>query len=111
MDVGKGPVTHLARRMMSPANQRAETIRRLQIAAIGLISVIGIGGLARMADSVASEETPVEEEVANSAEAKTTEERLKQVIEKKNADPLAELGVTPAVSEPDGKAADKAPTK
>ena len=44
-------------------NQRAETIRRIQIAAIGLISVIGIGGLARMADSVASEEVPVEEPV------------------------------------------------
>ena len=40
------------------ATGRAETIRRLQIAAIGLISVIGLGGLARMADSVASEETP-----------------------------------------------------
>ena len=91
--------------------QRAETIRRIQIAAIGLISVIGIGGLARMAESVASEEVPVEEEVANSPEARSTEERLKQVIEKKSADPLAELGVTPAVSDPVDKETDKAPAK
>ena len=91
------------------AQERAETIRRLQIAAIGLISVIGIGGLARMADSVASEEIPVEEEVANSPAARTAEEKLKQVIEKKNADPLAELGVTPAVEEPANKDAETAP--
>lgn len=93
------------------ATQRAETIRRIQIAAIGLISVIGIGGLARMADSVASEETPVEEEVANSPEARSTEEKLKQVIESKNADPLAELGVTPAVDDPANKGEKKAPAK
>lgn len=94
------------------ATQRAETIRRIQIAAIGLISVIGIGGLARMADSVASEETPVEEEVANSPEAQSTEEKLQQVIDKENpADPLAELGVTPAVADPADKNAGKAPAK
>lgn len=94
------------------ATGRAETIRRIQIAAIGLICVIGIGGLARMADSVASEETPVEEEVANSPAAKSAEEKLQQVIEKKNAaDPLAELGVTPAVADPAEKADDKAPAK
>ena len=93
------------------AQDRAETIRRLQIAAIGLICVIGIGGLARMADSVASEETPVEEEVANSPAAQSTEEKLKQVSEKKNADPLAELGVTPAVDEPAKPEAGKAPAQ
>lgn len=94
------------------ATLRVETIRRIQIAAIGLISVIGIGGLARMADSVASEERPVEEELANSPEAKSTEEKLKQVIENKDAaDPLAELGVTPAVADPDETKADKAPAK
>ena len=93
------------------ATARAETIRRIQIAAIGLISVIGIAGLARMADSVASEETPVEEEVANSPQSRSTEEKLKQVIERKNADPLAELGVTPAVD--DGATTDegKAPAQ
>ncbi len=97
---------------MMPANERAETIRRIQIAAIGLISVIGIGGLARMADSVASEETPVEEELANSPEAKSTEEKLQDVIDKNDAaDPLAELGVTPAVADPTDKDAGKAPAK
>lgn len=93
------------------ATQRAETIRRIQIAAIGLISVIGIGGLARMADSVASEETPVEQEIANSPEARTAEEKLKQVIQKKNADPLAELGVTPAVADPADTKVKKAPAQ
>jgi hypothetical protein len=93
-------------------SQRAETIRRIQIAAIGLISVIGIGGMARMADSVASEETPVEEEIANSPAAKSAEEKLQQVIENKDAaDPLAELGVTPAVADPAQNGAGKAPSK
>lgn len=96
---------------MSQANKSAETIRRLQIAAIGLISVIGIGGLARMADSVASEETPVTEELANSPKAQSAEDKLKKVIESRNADPLAELGVTPAVAEPGAPETEKAPAK
>ncbi len=92
-------------------NARVETIRRLQIAAIGLFSVIGIGGLARMTDSVASEETPVTEEIANSPESKAAEERLRDASESKAADPLAELGVTPVVTDPADKNAGKAPAK
>ena len=80
-------------------NDRAETLRRVQIAAIGLIIVIGIGGTARMADSFASEEAPVTEEVAGSIEVQEAQDKLKSVIESNKNDPLAELGVTPAVED------------
>lgn len=88
------------------ANDRAEAIRRVQIAAIGLITVVGIGGLARMADSFASEEEPVTEEVAGSVEVQDAQDKLKSVIESNQNDPLAELGVTPALEE---AAKDKSP--
>ena len=51
------------------------------------------------------------EEIANSPEAKTTEDRLNKVVKDGAADPLAELGVTPAVAEPDAKGAGKVPKK
>lgn len=87
---------------------RAEAIRRVQIAAIGLITVIGIGGTARMADSFASEEAPVTEEVAGSIEVQEAQDKLESVIDSNKNDPLAELGVTPAV---DDVANDKNPEK
>ena len=84
--------------MMSP--KPAEAMRRLQIAAIGLIAVIMVGSITRMIVGRADVEEPVEEIDVVTGEPLPAPEPIKEKPAGNVDEPLAELGVQPMVEKP-----------
>ncbi len=82
-----------------------ETLKRLRIALIGLATVLLIGGAAHVAMQSASDEAPVTQDLAQDSQLQAADADL--AAEQKPDDPLAEIGVTPAVEQTQGAIAGK----